>query len=191
MAARKTKPHTSPRLIWSPNGAGHNPKSAGQRRIFESIDSATTPLDVYALLLDYRPFQDRLQNAAKRGVSVRVLTNASTQPNASNPFTYAQLVEMSAAGIKFPFNPKYNGGSLFVHSKTIIRDAVVASDRMAFVGSDNPGDYVSMNAERELGVLVANEQIMEAISGTFATDWASAEPLQFKDGKPVNPFVKP
>ncbi len=184
----KPKSYNNPYLIWSPNGAGFKPMSSGQDRILELLDTAKDTLDLYALLIDYQTFQQHLEAACKRGVKVRVLTNASTQANATNPFTYAQLVEMSSAGVQFSFNPQINGGSLFVHSKTIIRDAGDAA-HMAFIGSENPGDYVSMNAERELGILIANDSIVERVSATFERDWQSATPLQFKDGIPVNPFV--
>ena len=184
----KPKSYNNPYLVWSPNGAGYKPLSSGQDRILELLDSAKNTLDLYALLIDYQTFQQHLEAACKRGVKVRVLTNASTEANATNPFTYAQLLEMSKAGIQFSFNPQINGGSLFVHSKTIIRDAGDAAP-MAFIGSENPGDYVSMNAERELGILIANEPIVERVSTTFERDWQSASPLQFKDGIPVNPFV--
>ena len=128
-----------------------------------------------------------LKAACKRGVKIKILTNASSQANATNPFTNAQLLEMSKAGIQFSFNPQINGGILFVHSKTIIRDAGYAA-HMAFIGSENPGDYVSMNAERELGILITNDSIVEQVSTTFERDWQSASPLQFKDGITVNPF---
>ena len=184
----KPQSYNNPYLIWSPNGTGYKPMSSGQERILELLDSAKNTLDLYALLIDYQTFQQHLEAACKRGVKVRVLTNASSQSNATNPFTYAQLLEMSKAGIQFSFNPQINGGSLFVHSKTIIRDAGYAA-HMAFIGSENPGDYVSMNAERELGILIANDSIVEQVSTTFERDWQSASPLQFKDGIPVNPFV--
>jgi phosphatidylserine/phosphatidylglycerophosphate/cardiolipin synthase-like enzyme len=184
----KPKSYNNPYLVWSPNGAGYKPLSSGQDRILELIDSAKNTLDLYALLIDYQTFQEHLEAACKRGVKVRVLTNASTQANATNPFTFAQLLEMSKAGIQFSFNPQINGGSLFVHSKTILRDAGNAAP-MAFIGSENPGDYVSMNAERELGMLIANDSIVKRVSMTFERDWQSASSLQFKDGIPVNPFV--
>jgi hypothetical protein len=56
---------TSPRLVWSPSGVGYQPPTHGKARIFALIDGAREQLDVYALLLDYLPFQQRLIAAGK------------------------------------------------------------------------------------------------------------------------------
>jgi phosphatidylserine/phosphatidylglycerophosphate/cardiolipin synthase-like enzyme len=179
---RAPAPFTRPHLVWSPNGPGFVPVSEGQRRIFALIDTARTRLDLYVLLLDYLPFQRRLEQAARRGVDVRVITNTS-----SPAFTYNQLAAMSRAGIRFAFDPQFNGGTMFVHSKAIIRDAGTG-DAMAFVGSQNSGDRVSMNAERELGILIQDLGIVRRMNQTFEGDWSTSTPLALSDGVPVNPF---
>jgi len=175
---------TSPRLVWSPSGAGYNPRGQGKERIFALMDGAKTTLDVYALLIDYPPFQRRLIAAAKRGVDVRVITNTSPAP-----MSYGQLKEIAAAGVKFSFDPMYPGGLLFVHSKAIVRD-VGTSNQMAFVGSQNPGDYVSLTSERELGILLGKPSIIEEMHTIFNQDWARSKPLTYVNGEPVNPFIK-
>lgn len=175
-----------PSLIWSPNGPGFKPKSQGFNRVMQLMDTATKTLDVYVLLLDYAPVRARLIAAAKRGVAVRVIFNTSG-PRA---MTYEQLKELSAAGVQLAYNPRSALGTIFVHTKTVLRDAAT-SNRMAYVGSMNVGDYVSVNAERELGILLAKQQITDTISSTYATDWASASKLQFVDGIPVDPYPAP
>ncbi|MBU6279849.1 MAG: hypothetical protein KGN78_11450 [Actinomycetales bacterium] len=65
--------YSSPRLVWSPSGAGYEPQGEGKNRIFALIDGAESTLDVYALLVDFLPFQNRLIGAAKRGVKVRAV----------------------------------------------------------------------------------------------------------------------
>ena len=175
-----------PSLIWSPNGPGFKPKSQGFNRVMQLIDTADKTLDVYVLLLDFAPVRQRLIAAAKRGVTVRVIFNTSG-PRA---MTFDQLKEMSAAGVQFAHDPTNSVGSLFVHTKTVLRDAA-DSDRMAYVGSMNVGDYVSVNSERELGILLSKKSITDTIANTYATDWASAKKLQFVDGVPVDPFPEP
>lgn len=175
---------TSPRLIWSPSGAGYNPRGQGKERVFALMDGAKTSLDVYALLIDYPPFQRRLIAAAERGVEVRVITNTSPAP-----MSYAQLKEIAAAGVKFAFNPTYPGGLMFVHSKAIVRD-VGTSNQMAFVGSQNPGDYVSLTSERELGILLGKPSIIEEMHTIYNQDWERSKPLTYVNGEPVNPFIK-
>jgi cardiolipin synthase len=175
-----------PSLIWSPNGPGFKPKSQGFNRVMKLMDTATKTLDVYVLLLDYAPVRAKLIAAAKRGVAVRVIFN-TTGPRA---MTYAQLKELAAAGVQLAYDPKSSVGSIFVHTKTVLRDAAT-SNRMAYVGSMNVGDYVSVNSERELGILLAKKQITDTISSTYAADWASASKLQFVDGVPVDPYPAP
>lgn len=182
-----TKTFASPRLIWSPNAPGYVPRPGGLGKIMQQIDDAKKTLDVYALLLDYAPIQYKLMQAAKRGVTVRVLFNTSG-PAA---FTVGALQNMVNAGIQFAHDPRNaTGKTIFVHTKTIISD-VGRKGALAYVGSMNVGDQVSVNAERELGILLANTGIVNTISGTFATDWASATPLQVVNGQVVSPFPPP
>jgi len=121
---------------------------------------------VYALLLDYLPFQKKLIAAAKRGVQVRIITNTDPEP-----MTYGQVIELSNAGVALGLDPTYEGGPVFVHSKAIIRDAGT-SNAVAFVGSQNPGDNVSTNSERELGILVGKAGVIDRMHEVFESDWA-------------------
>lgn len=185
--AQQVKSLSSPRLIWSPNAPGYVPRAGGLGKIMQQIDTAKKTLDVYALLLDYAPIQLKLMQAAKRGVAVRVLFNTSG-PVA---FTLGSLQQMVSAGIQFAHDPKNAvGKTLYVHTKTIIRDAG-RTGALAYVGSMNVGDQVSVNAERELGILLANTGIVNTISTTFASDWAAATPVQVINGQVVNPFPPP
>lgn len=179
---RAPREFTSPRLVWSPNGVGYLPKSQGKERIFSLIDSSTTSLDLYVLLLDYLPFQDRLIAAEKRGVDVRIITN--TNPS---PMSFEQLRQLVAAGVEFRFDPTYAGGPVFIHSKAIIRDAGTRN-AMAFVGSQNSGDNVSTNSERELGILLGKASQVDRMNRVFNEDWAVGSPLTYKDGWLVDPF---
>ena len=175
-----------PSLIWSPNGPGFSPRSRGFDRVMRLIDTSKKTLDVYVLLLDLAPMRAKLMAAAKRGVEVRVIFN-TTGPQA---MSYDQLKEMVAAGVKFAHDPVSANGKVFIHAKTVLRDAA-ESDRMAYVGSMNVGDYVSVNSERELGILLSRKTQTDRISATYNGDWATATPLQIVDGVPVDPFPAP
>ncbi len=157
--------YASPRLVWSPSGAGYQPPSQGKERIFAVIDGAKKSVDVYALLLDYLPFQKRLMAAAERGVKVRLITNTDPEP-----MTFQQVIELSKAGIEIGVDPTYEGGPVFVHSKAIISDAGTPN-AVAFVGSQNPGDNVSTNSERELGILIGKPSIINRMQQVFDRDW--------------------
>lgn len=185
--AQQVKSLSSPRLIWSPNAPGYVPRPGGLGKIMQQIDGAKRTLDVYALLLDYAPVQLKLMQAAQRGVTVRVLFN-TTGPAA---FTLGALQEMTNAGMQFAHDPKTpTGQSIFVHTKTIISDAG-RKGALAYVGSMNVGDQVSVNAERELGILLAKTSLVNTISSTYAGDWASATQLVTVGGQVVNPFPAP
>ncbi|MBU6337016.1 MAG: hypothetical protein KGR19_04270 [Acidobacteria bacterium] len=175
-----------PSLIWSPNGPGFSPKSQGFNRVMQLIDTADKTLDVYVLLLDLDTMREKLMAAAKRGVAVRVIFN-TTGPQA---MSYDQLKEMVGAGVQFAYDPRNSVGSVFIHAKTVLRDAA-DSDRMAYVGSMNVGDYVSVNSERELGILLSRKSLTDKIAATYAGDWASAKKLEIVGGVPVDPFPAP
>lgn len=179
---RMPKAYTSPRLVWSPSGAGYSPRGEGKERIFALIDGAEKTLNVYALLVDFLPFQRKLIAAAERGVKVRLIST-------SNPpsMTYDQLKELTSAGVDIRFDPMYPGGLLFIHSKAIVRD-VGTDNAMAFVGSQNPGDNVSLNSERELGILLGKDSIIDTMTTVYERDWAASKPLPFENGQPKNPF---
>lgn len=178
--------YASKHLFWSPNGVGYVPPSTGADRVLGLLASARASLDVYALLIDWPPFADGLAAAAQRGVAVRVLTNcwsASTYPFAVDcakrpvgGFTYKYLTQLLAAGVQVRAGPQ--SSALFVHTKTIVRDAGGGEgDALATVSSENPGDYVSMSSERELGIFVAKPDIVATIAATFNADWASSTPV--------------
>lgn len=182
--AQQVKSLSSPRLVWSPNAPGYVPRPGGLGKIMQQIDDAKKTLDVYALLLDYAPIQYKLIKAAQRGVRVRVLFNT----DGPAAFTLGSLQQMASAGILFAHDPKTPAGrKLFVHTKSIISDAG-RTGALGYVGSMNVGDQVSVNAERELGILLANTNIVNTLSATYATDWATATPVPVINGQVVNPF---
>ena len=149
------------------------------------IDGAEKSLNVYALLVDYLPFQSRLIAAAKRGVDVRLIS--TTNPAS---MTFGQLQQLVNAGVDVRFDPQYPGGLLFIHSKAIVRDAGT-DNAMAFVGSQNPGDNVSLNSERELGILLGKPSMISEMVDIYDRDWAASAPLTYKDGQLQNPFPPP
>jgi phosphatidylserine/phosphatidylglycerophosphate/cardiolipin synthase-like enzyme len=169
-------------LIWSPNGDGYTPRSKGKERIFALIDGATSTLDLYVLLLDYLPFQDRIIAAERRGVQVRIITNTNPRP-----MQFQQLKTLVDAGVDVRFTPTYPGGAVFIHSKAIIRDADTGS-AMAFVGSQNSGDNISINSERELGILLGRASEIDRMRGVFQEDWDNAAALTYDKGVLVDPF---
>jgi hypothetical protein len=59
---------------------------------------------------------------------------------------------------------------------------------LAFVGSQNPGDNVSTNSERELGILIGKASIIDRMARVFERDWNRVTPLAYEGGQPKDPF---
>lgn len=173
--------YASKNLFWSPNGVGYKPLSTGANRVLGLFSSAKSTLDVYAFLINWPTYVDALCAAAERGVTVRALGNCKDKkvngvyvPDCGSYMSGISPViqdRMEACGIHIRQGAQ--GGNLFLHTKTLIRDAGTPH-ALATVSSENPGDYVSMNAERELGIFLADKDVVSTISETFNNDWASA-----------------
>jgi hypothetical protein len=118
----------------------------------------------------------------KRGADVRIITNADPPAMA-----WENVQALSDSGVLFTLNPTYSDGPLFIHSKGMNKDAG-AREAMAFVGSQNPGHAVSLNSERELGLIVDCATITNRLHATLEPDWAVWTPLEFIDGQPKNPY---
>ena len=175
--------YASKRLFWAPNGVGYFPQSDGADRVLGLLASAQQTIDLYALLIDWPVFADALVAAAQRGVTVRLLANCWSHTYYPFPkdcskrplggVSYKYLTQFLKAGIQVRQTE-----ALFIHTKTIIRDAGAGGGgALATVSSENPGDYVSMSSERELGIFLSNEAIVARIAATFNADWAAALPV--------------
>ncbi len=140
-------------LVWSPGSAD---------TILALINSATTSLDIYALEMDAPDITSALEAATKRGVATRVnMTYATTWKT-----VLSQLVSAGVAVRTYPSTAKF-----FIHAKVIIADG-----KKAFLGSENFSTQ-SLNLNRELGVLIANPDIIISLENTFETDWAGSRPF--------------
>ena len=60
----------------------------------------------------------------------------------------------------------------YMHAKLIIID-----QRLAFVGSQNL-TRVSLNNNREVGIIIKNADSVKTLSTTFMLDWVGAQPSQ-------------
>ena len=145
-----------PSLLWSNTNT--------RRKLLDFIDGART-----SLLLEQESLQDRellqhLAGAARRGVDVRIITPPDDGESDPNRRGRQQLLTAGAA-VRTLESPK-------VHAKTIIADGAIAitgSANMTSSGLEN---------NRELGIRVAEPQIVGRMVETFDADWARAEPYR-------------
>lgn len=156
-SGRQTPAGDGSDLVWSPGSAP---------ALLALIQSASSTLDIYNEEMADRRITDALKAAAARGVRVRVdMTYASNWKGAFNELVQAGVqVHTYAASAK-----------RYIHAK-----AVIADGKEAFVGSEN-FSQPSLDANRELGLLITRPDVLQELETVFANDWAAARPYAFKN----------
>lgn len=140
-------------LVWSPGSAD---------TLLALIDSASESLDVYNEEMADPRITAALESAARKGVAVRVdMTYASQWKPALN--------ELSAAGVHV--RTYGSGAKLYIHAK-----AIMADGERAFLGSEN-FSAASLDANRELGILISRPDILASLERTFEKDWLASRPF--------------
>ena len=128
-----------------------------RRELQDLIGSARQSLEVYALSLEDDAIADALAAAARRGVRVRMITNP---PSGDDGYADERsLVRASGGYIGFLASPD-------VHAKVVIVDG-----QRAFVGSQN-FTATSLDQNREVGIIVANPDVLRRLLRTFEADWS-------------------
>ncbi len=99
-----------------------------------------------------------LENAAQRGVNVRLIEPETSVKSMSNKYNLALLAK---AGVKVGILKEP-----FVHAKMIISD-----DNYLFIGSENVS-YTSMMQNREVGIILSNKPLISQATSQFDALWA-------------------
>jgi hypothetical protein len=189
--------YNSPRLVWCPNSlvyreadpVNHPSNKNGLMKIYDFIEESTCTLDIYSFVLKDESIIGKLINTAKsKNVKIRIIFNTSIP---SLTFSLTQLERMISSGISFKyyfynndFNSEEPSPNYFMHSKSMVSD-----NSKVYIGSTNI-NLSSIYANRELGIIINDKDIVNTISNTFKNDWRSsyANQIQYKDGKIVDPF---
>lgn len=138
-------------LLWSPGS---------EQVLLALIAGARSTLDIYCELMADRDIIEGLKAAAGRGVAVRVNMTYSTNWKAA-------LGELAAAGVSVRTYPS-TSKKLYIHAKVLLVDGA-----RAFVGSENFSEN-SLNANRELGLVLSDRAILSELSTIFEVDWAGS-----------------
>jgi len=147
-----TTPPAGTDLIWSP---GSSPP------LTSLIGSATSELLIYNEEMSDPTIVAALAAAARRRVVVKVVM---TDQSWWSP----EFSTLTAAGVQVRV---FHGETpIYIHAKMIVADR-----KEAFVGSEN-FSRTSLDANRELGVVVTDPAMVAAAGATFATDFAGALP---------------
>ncbi|MHB8772727.1 MAG: phospholipase D-like domain-containing protein [Syntrophales bacterium] len=142
-------------LIWSPENS--------RAKILALIRSARVSLDVYNEEAADPECLEALAAAAADGVTVRFITavlgadEAHDQNRPGRDF-------LNQRGVKAHY-----ADFLYIHAKMILIDYGTANAR-AFLGSENFSS-TSLDKNRELGILVAEPEIADALHAAFEADW--------------------
>ncbi|MEI6316443.1 MAG: phospholipase D-like domain-containing protein [bacterium] len=144
-------------LVWSPGA---------QNDMLLIIHNAKTSLDIYNEEINSEDVITALEDASKRGVSVRLLMTYAT----ANKRIYTELQNSGVVVHTFAASTK----KLYIHAKMILADK-----SQAFVGSQN-FSFTSLNKNRELGIFVTDSNILSSLENTFTTDWQNARNFAIK-----------
>ncbi|HKG26814.1 MAG TPA: phospholipase D-like domain-containing protein [Thermomicrobiales bacterium] len=135
--------------------------SSSRRELLELIASATTSLDLYAEVVRDKEAVTALEDAVRRGVTVRLIVPAERDDD-----TRAIYFGLMDDGIVVRTIP-----GLYVHAKMIVAD-----ERRAFIGSQN-FTATSLDENRELGLLIDDPALLSRLDQTFETDFTGGRPF--------------
>ncbi|HVA90053.1 MAG TPA: phospholipase D-like domain-containing protein [Chloroflexota bacterium] len=125
-------------------------------KLLALIGRARHTLDAYAEEVQDPGLETALVAAAKRGVTVRLISNAGDRSN-TRGIARVQAGRVAVHLVTAPY----------IHAKLVLVDG-----KWAFVGSENIS-AASLDRNRELGVLVRDAGALSSLAATFESDWGS------------------
>ncbi|MBV9817902.1 MAG: hypothetical protein JOZ07_06070 [Solirubrobacterales bacterium] len=158
-ADQRIDPPAGADLVWSPGS---------EAALVYLLSKATGRLDIYNEEMDSTAVEQALEADARRGVDVRVTMTADSSWDSA-------FAALAAAGVHVRTYPA--DASLYIHAKMILTPA------RAFVGSEN-FSTVSMNDNRELGLITNDAPIRTSLARTFDDDYAHATPYSHRRHDP-------
>jgi phosphatidylserine/phosphatidylglycerophosphate/cardiolipin synthase-like enzyme len=155
-------------LIWSPGS---------RTALVGIIDQAQHTLQIENEEMRSTAIVTALETAARRGVDVQVTMTASTTWTTA----FNQLVQ---AGVHV--HTYAETAPLYIHAKVILADDGTPTHQKLFVGSENFSTG-SMEYNRELGLMVADQPIADSIHAVLTADFADGTP--WSTTPPVRPLA--
>ena len=153
----RTTPQVSdPNLVVSPVNA--------RAKLLSLINGAKQSLHIEEEEMKDAEIIAALGAAAQRGVNVQVVVPKPTSSNNSDAKGEQELMNLSVHVVQVNDRVGHNP---YIHAKIIIADGT-----LAYVGSVNVSAQ-SMNRNREVGVLVANANVIQQLDASFAQDYGS------------------
>lgn len=172
---------SAPTVVWSPVNS--------RAKLTELIANAAETLDVYCEEIDDPGTLGALVAAAKRGVRVRLIAAVLSTPGTSNGnargITYLNAGGVDAVSKSYPIATPTGTAEVYFHAKAILAD-YGSGAATAFVGSENLS-CVSLDDNRECGLLVVEPAILDRLEATFSSDWAQPSVPVTPDPTPIPP----
>jgi phosphatidylserine/phosphatidylglycerophosphate/cardiolipin synthase-like enzyme len=144
-----------PTLVWSPVNS--------REKILRVINGSTKTLEVYNEEISDQQCIDALIAAAQRGVVVRVIA-ADLEGNDGRNENAPALQGLNANGVQAKAIT-----SLYIHAKMALAD-YNTTGQIVYIGSENFSN-VSLDQNRELGILVTEKPILDRLESVFSQDW--------------------
>jgi phosphatidylserine/phosphatidylglycerophosphate/cardiolipin synthase-like enzyme len=158
-------------LVWSPVNS--------RAKLTSLVNSAQKTLDIYCEEAEDPGTLGAMVAAAKRGVKVRFIAavlSAEGKIN-GNARGVTTLLDGGVHAVCKTF--------LYIHAKMILAD-YGTSNAQAYIGSEN-FSCVSLNENRECGILVTEPAILDRLNTTYASDWARPSVTVTPDTTPLTP----
>jgi phosphatidylserine/phosphatidylglycerophosphate/cardiolipin synthase-like enzyme len=140
-------------LVWSPTNA--------QAKLTGLINNAKSSLEIYSEEMDDPTVTTDLANAAKRGVSVKVVGE-----NEDGEYD-SEYTQLHNAGVQISYYSSSTG--FYIHGKVILADYGDSTAKI-FIGSENFSD-TSLTENRELGLIINNSAIESSVNTDFTKDF--------------------
>lgn len=157
---KETPALNHPLLVWSPVNS--------MNKIVNLIESAKNEIHLTVENLGNSQVADALGKAAARGVKVKVMVPKCDigMPSYNQPYVVAlRKANVDAKMLPGPATTEIP----YVHAKSIVVDSQVV-----FIGSENFSNN-SLNAAREVGVIVPDAATAVAVKNIFESLWSKAE----------------
>ena len=152
---RTTPALSDPNLVVSPINS--------RQKLLAIIGNAKTSLHIEEEEMQDAEFVAALITAAKHGIAVNVVVPKPTS-GSSEAQNEQQLTQ---GGVKVQQIDDRTNGGLYIHAKSIIVDA-----KLAYIGSINASG-ASMDGNREIGILIADQSVIRQLDQIFTLDFQS------------------
>jgi cardiolipin synthase A/B len=162
-----------PSLVWSPTNS--------RSKLASLIGSAQKTLDIYNEEADDPGTLNAIIAAAKKGVAVRFIAAVLTSDSKINENARG-ITLMQAGGVNAVCK-----SFLYIHAKMVLVDYGNPNSQ-AFIGSEN-FSCVSLNDNRECGILVTESAILDRLNSVFQSDWAQPNVTVVPDNTPIQPCM--